>query len=212
MVLRALGFAWALALPLAAGAAPITYAFTSGSASLSLKLNGYVVASASAPLDGMSLTFDAAAQAITDLDLLLTDQVSFPMLLGRDTLSFSIQAVDGPGYSSSGSGSNPYSVTSGPLTITFTGVIFDSGGAPPPNIVISSSLTTGPVGSTVTVAGNDLTAVFASTKMLQHGWQTIELWVAVTFQGTAVPEPSLALLLAAGAAALSLRASRRLRS
>ncbi len=207
--LRVLAIAGFLALPIAAGAAPVQYAFTGGSVSIQLKLNGLVVASASTPLDGTSLTFDASSASISDLNLLLTDQITFPTLLGRDTLSFSIQAVDAlSGYASSGTGSNPYSVTSGPLTISFNAVIFDSTGAPPPDINISSSLTSGLVGSTVTVSGNNLTAVFASTKVLQHSWQTIELWAAVTFQGTAVPEPPVALLLAAGALGLAFRATR----
>ena len=115
---RALAAALTLAFPVAASAVPITYAFTSGSASLQLKLNGIVVASASAPLDGSSLTFDAASASITDLDLLLDHVISFPRLLNRDRLSFSLLISDAPsGYSSSGTGSNPYSVSSGPLAM-----------------------------------------------------------------------------------------------
>jgi hypothetical protein len=64
--------------PLAAAAAPIAYMHSGGSAAIELRLNGAVVASASAPLDGMSLTFDAATASITDLDLSLADAILFP--------------------------------------------------------------------------------------------------------------------------------------
>lgn len=194
--------------PIAVAAAPITYAHSGGSAAIELRLNGTVVASASAPLDGMSLTFDAATASITDLDLLLADSISFPRLLGYDTLQFTLQAIDGAGYVSSGSGSNPYAVTSGPLLVTFSGAIVDgSNGPPPPNLPFSGTLTTGAVPVTVTLAGNALTASFASTKMLQHSWQGLELWVGVTLQGIALPESSVGALLAlAVVAAAALRA------
>jgi hypothetical protein len=189
----------------------MTYVHSGGSAAIELRLNGAVVASASAPLDGMSLTFDAATASITDLDLLLVDSILFPRRLGYDTLQFTLQAIDGAGYTSSGSGSNPYAVTSGPLFVTFSGAIVDGlDGPPPPNIPFSGTLTTGTVPVTVTLAGNALTASFASTKMVQHGWQTLELWVGVTFQGIALPEASEGLLLAlAGVAAAALRARVR---
>jgi hypothetical protein len=186
-----------LLAPLAAAAAPITYTHTGGSATIELRLNGNVVGSASAALDGMFVTFDADTASITDLELLLADSVSFPRspLIGYDTLQFSLQAVDAAGYTSSGSGSNPYSVISGPLLVAFSGAIVDGfNGPPPPNIPFSGSLTTGAVPVTVALAGDTLTASFASTRMLQHGWQSLELWVGVTFEGVAVPEPSFGTL------------------
>ena len=194
-----------LLAPIGAGAAPILYAHTGGSASIELRLNGNVVASASAPLDGMSLTFDAATASITALDILLIHQVAFPRLLGYDTLAFSLQATGAPGYTSSGSGTNPYSVVSGPLLISFAGTILDG-----LNRNFSGSLTTGSVPVTVTLAGPDLSAAFSSTRMIQHGWQSLELLVAVTFEGTALPEPSTEML--PGAAmflACAVKARRR---
>jgi hypothetical protein len=202
----------ALFAPFAAAAAPITYLHTGGSASVVLVLNGDVVASAVAPLDGMSLSFDAATATITDLDLLLVDSLTFPRLLGWDTLEFSMQAVPASGYASSGTGANPYSVTSGPLLVTFSGAIVDGlNGPPPPTLPFNGSLTTGMVPATVTLAGDELSAVFSSTKMMQYGWQSLELWVEVTFEGTAVPEPATWLTLASGLlglAALGRRGSR----
>jgi hypothetical protein len=193
--------------PLAAAAAPSAYMHSGGSAAIELRLNGAVVAFASAPLDGMSLTFDAATASITDLDLSLADAIRFPRRFGYDTLQFTLQVIDGAGYVSSGSGSNPYALTSGPLLVTFSGAIVDGlDGPPPANIPLSGTLTTGSVPATVTLAGNTLTASFASTKMVQHGWQALELWVGVTFQGIALPEASEGALLAlAGVAAVALR-------
>ena len=197
-----------LLAPLAAVAAPITYTHTGGSAVVELRLNGNVVGSASAPLDGMFVTFDADTASITDLELLLTDSIRFPRLLGYDTLQFSLQAVDAAGYTSSGSGSNPYSVISGPLLVAFSGALVDGlNGPPPPNLPFSGSLTTGSVPVTVSLAGNTLNASFASTRMLQHGWQSLELWVGVTFEGVAVPEPSFGVLVLV--ALVALTAARR---
>lgn len=194
-----------LLAPVSAWAAPIQYVFTGGSAAVQLRLNGNVVASATRPLDGMSLTFDEAARAITDVDLLLDDSIAFPRVLGYDTLTFSIAAVDGAGFTSSGTGTNPYSVVSGPLQVAFSGAIVDGvNGPPPPNIPFSGSLATGLVPATVTVSGNTLEAEFAAAKMVQHGWQSLELWVAVTFQGAAaVPEPGASLLTMIGLAGIA---------
>jgi len=139
-----------LLTPLVAAAAPITYAHTGGSAAVELRLNGSAVASASAPLDGMSITFDAASASITALDLLLADRIGFSRLLGYDTLDFALQATAGAGYTSAGSGANPYSVVSGPLLISYAGTLFDgSNGPPPPNLVFGGALTTPSVPTTV---------------------------------------------------------------
>lgn len=83
--------------PLAAAAAPIPYVHSGGSAAIALRLDGAVVASASAPLDGMSLTFDAATASIMDVDLAFADAISSPHRFGYDTLQFALQAIDGAG-------------------------------------------------------------------------------------------------------------------
>jgi hypothetical protein len=204
------GWLFFLLAPASALGAPITYLHSGGSASVELRLNGNVAASASALLDGASLSFDAAGAKITDLDLMLDDEIAFPRTLGYDTLLFTLQAVDAAGYASSGSGTNPFSITSGPLLVTFSGVFSDGlNGPPPPNLPFSGSLTTSNLPVSVTVAGNDLVAWVASSRMLQHGWQSLELWVGFTFQGSALPEPQTWMLLITGLSGPALVGRRR---
>jgi hypothetical protein len=198
-----------LAVSSAASAAPILYSFTGGSASVTLLNGSTPIATASRPLDGISVEFDAAGPALTDFSLLLDDSISFGPILGYHTLAFTISAAPGAGYASSGTGTNPYDVTSGPIDVVFSGSLID--GILPP-IPVSGSETIPSLGASIVVTGSDIHVVFSNEQMMHCylGTNTLTLLVQVEFFGTAVPEPRLGLLLALGA--LALPVSRRLRS
>jgi hypothetical protein len=122
----ALGVAAASLLGAAAvQAAPVTYAFTSGSATLTLVGPGNVnIASGSIPLTGTQATFDAGLVQLTSFQFNNTGSATIPLsglFAGAFINVTGFNAVPGGGYTTLGSsGTNPYNFAVGPVAVSGT--------------------------------------------------------------------------------------------
>jgi hypothetical protein len=199
--LRLLVVAAAFAMPIAAQATPVTYSLDHGSVTAKVWLNGSVVAHGGGSLDVGYVVFDPATGLIPDFSLHSSNVLAWaPILPGAyNALSLDILLQPASGYSSSATGSNPWSVMLGPLSVAFSGYAFDST-AP---VTVSPI----PVSGVIPINSFGVTAYLTQSEMrlgligvkvgeMRIGDQVFDVRADIEFVGFAVPEPSAAGLLA----------------
>jgi hypothetical protein len=187
-----------------ADAAPVTYAFTSGYVTLSADIGGvdYLPAGQEIPLTGTQVTFDAAAISVTSFQFADAGPSTVDLTGPYSGLDVTISGWTlgpGTGYTTiSGSGTNPYNFTVGPVasagnyslsgTVTRGSTAFSA-----MNPVLSGAIT---LGSTDSL---QLTGITIGT--FTADGQTVTIKGDVVFDGaTAVPLPAPVWLLGAGLA------------
>lgn len=219
---RSLAIAGVLCAAGSAAAAPITYNFTGGSATLSATVAGFgTIGIGSVPLTGTQVTFDTGPPAGLTSFLFTAGPVG-PLPLagifsGVSVTLASLSIAPGGGYSSTATGPSP-----NPGTYNYTASNVAVSGV----ASLSGLVTTGPTAFgtnnpflagqvTVTGTGNlALNGITLGTLTLPaipaifYPGGTATLKADVLFTGI-VPEPGTGLLLAAGLAGLA--ASRRAR-
>jgi hypothetical protein len=188
-----------------ATAAPITYEFTSGSATLSVEQGGVEIGAATGLLTGTSLTFDAASLEVVDFEFSLgeTSITLAPALGGIENLVIeSAVFTPGAGYATlSGSdlGGGAYFVVAGPVDVDGSWRS-EAPGAINPSTSFS---TTNPfLSADLSVAGGSLSALGITLGVLDLGGEQVTVKADLAFEGLqpGIPEPSAAVLMAAGAA------------
>ncbi len=185
-------------------AAPITYNFTSGSATLSLTyIGGSLLApGSSVPLTGTQVTFDATASQVNSFQFNAAgpSSVNGAGLLAGTTLTITnLNIVPGGGYSTLlVTGANPYNYVVGPVAVSGTYAL--SGNinvAATPfasvNPTLAGAITLGGV-TNLTLNGITLGA-FALPPQL--GGQTATLKADIIFNGV-VPVPAAVWLFGSG--------------
>ena len=106
-------------------AAPVTYNFTSGSATLSLTapVVGSLLAPNSIALDGTQVTFDATALTVNSfqfVDAGPSNIAGAGVLAGTTVTITNLNIIPGLGYSSTAVGANPYNYLVGPVAVSGT--------------------------------------------------------------------------------------------
>lgn len=209
-----------------AAASPVTYNWSSGSVAIYATTGGPNLLTSPSnvlPLTSSSyVTFDAAMPSVTGFTFAdLGPSTAFfsptaftgaaAVLNGGQLILSNVVVAPGAGYSSSGSGSNPYSVTMNNLASSGAYVLKNAGGVTLASgsfsNVISPTLTGqvllgGSSAGPLSLNGIALGAVsFAGQSLLVKG--------DVLFNGTAVPLPAAVWLLGSGLLGLSGLARRR---
>jgi hypothetical protein len=176
-------------------------------------LDKTIVASGTGNLDGF-VQFDPSTAQPLDFLLQSTDLLILaPALPGAyGAFDLDITITPGAGFGSSATGSNPYTIDIGPLDIGFSGVAFDP----------TAPVTVAPLAFSGVVSIDDLPITAFLTDgavelkinaihVVDVVWGTLafRIIIDVNFFGTAVPEASVAGLLALGLGALALRARIR---
>jgi hypothetical protein len=189
-------------LPFASQATPITFTVDRGSVTARVSLNHTVVGNGGGPLDGTFVTFDPMTGHLVDFSLHSSSVfISASILPGAyNALMLDVTLEPGAGYSSSATGSNPYSITLGPLDVTYAGFAVD---VTPP-----ISVPPAPVAGVLAINSFSVTAVYHAGEMrlgisgvklgeIDWGGTVYEIRGDIEFVGfAAVPEPALASLLA----------------
>jgi hypothetical protein len=206
----------------AASAAPITYAFASGSVTLTASVGGAaVMAPATLPLDGVQvtvdegmLTLDSFSFTLTDASLTLTTAYAGYDAIHLDFASITasggtLTLIPPPGYP------QEYAYGIGPVAVA--GQIDATGSGAPitdapfalsnPSASGSLFVDSGPGGGTLTLDGITIGAL-----SLPGAGQPLVLKADVRFQGatSAVPEPGALLLYTGGLGVVATILRRRI--
>jgi hypothetical protein len=190
-----------------AEATPITYNFSSGQAAVSATFGATTLGPVTFPLNGVQVTFDATALTLPSFQFTAgTGPVALPGVLSGTSLALSFDiAPSTTGYSSSASGSNPYSFTAGPVMVSGSATL--SGGITGTKTLSFTNPTLS--GQIQITSGGDLTLNGITLgKITLPAWNSfpggsVTLTTNVTFVGLAVPEPSTGALLAIGLTAFA---------
>jgi hypothetical protein len=206
-VLRPLLTALLLAAPFPALASPITFGLDHGSTTARVSVNGFVIGTAAGKLDSGFVVLDPSTGTLPSFDLGASGLVVTSSYLpgGYDTIDLSVELTPGTGYASSATGSNPWSITLGPVNVSFVGSVLDTtpGGQPPI-----------PISGVLPVSSFAVTAVFDAGQMrlglfglkigeLRFQGVVYDVRADIEFVGFAVPEPAAAGLAFAGLGALA---------
>ncbi|HEU4431596.1 MAG TPA: hypothetical protein VFT98_22745 [Myxococcota bacterium] len=199
-----------LLAPAGALATPVAFGLDAGLLNVQLLQNGAVIGNAEGVVTGGQVTFDPANGQISALSLAGAGAVLASALPGaHNALEFSVSIALGDGFSSSsGTGTRPYVLELGPLSVSFAGVLLDVN--PPVTaepLQVASELTTDSVAGVAYVSDETgLQLVLRGVRLgeIRSGDDVFELRADVKFWGSPVPEPSLALLLAASLAGMNL--------
>jgi hypothetical protein len=198
-------------------AVPITYFFDSGSIDVTASTGTTGLGGGTVALDGTSVEFDATGITLDDFEFTATSQGPIMLSIsyaGYDTITLDTLLIEPDiGYTTLfGFGSNPYTVTVGPLSVSGTATITDSGAILPDIIGTPFGFPTPSLTATITISGGMMQTLELTGLTLGEigpfGGETEALTLKgdITFVGE-VPEPSTALLVGLGLAALG--ASRR---
>jgi hypothetical protein len=214
---------WALALVVllvsgSAGAAPIIYSFTTGSATLTVESGGVELGSAVGVLTGTTLTFDAASVEIVDFEINLGETVLTldPPVSGVTTVVVeSAVFTPGTGYSTvfgQDLGGGDYVATVSPVDVDGS---FRTEG---PGVVLPSTpfSNTNPfLTADIEISDGQLSmlGITVGSVTLDSG-QVLTLKADLAFtgvegSGAAIPEPSGALLMGAGLLLVAQRIKAR---
>ncbi len=196
-------------------AAPVTYNFASGQATLSLiyGASNLLQPGSTIALTGTQVTFDAAIPQLTSFQFQrvpAANVLGAGLLLGTTLTISNFNVVPGTGYGDivPTVGSNPYFYSVGPLDVTgiysLTGAINQ---LPTPLAQVNPSLTGQINTSGGTLGLNGITlGLFAIPPILGGGFATLK--ADVLFTGV-VPVPAAALLFASALAGLPLIRRRK---
>jgi hypothetical protein len=198
-----------LLAPAGALATPVHYGLDAGQLNLQLFQNGALISRAEGVLSAGDVVFDPSNGQINGLSLSGAGLALASALPGAyNALDFSVSIVSGAGFVSSGAATQPYLLELGPLDAALSGFLVDLN--PPVTVQplpveseVSTDLVTGI--AYVTDEGG-LRLVLRSVRLgeLRFGDDVFELRADVKFWGSPVPEPALALLLAASVVGLGL--------
>lgn len=224
--LIALGAAFLLA-PLTALATPVTYTFSSGEAVVRGTLSGQTasifegVTSLNVPLVGISAVFDAAASPFGTLESFTIQATTFDIDLDQNLVALDTLTVSGATLSSLSSGDlNLFGQFSVPSTITGTVSGAFPGGASFGPVPIAALGGTGSSAGLVSLSDDQIIisivgVTVASFPQLAVTSSTaapnVEIKADFTFVGhvaPTVPEPTSALLFAAGLATIGVAGRR----
>ena len=215
---RALLLMLALLLPSATFALPITFLLDHGSTTVALSVGNTVIGSGSGFLSSGFVVFDPASATIPDFSL---QSASFSFFAGAlpgayNTFDLSISLDPGAGYSSSGGGSGPFTVTLGPIDVSFSGIASDT--------TVPITVSPVAVGGVLPVQSLNVTATYNAgqmklallgVKLGQFTWGDYQFEIRgdIEFIGlaesTPTPEPGvLGLLGVAGLGGLALARRR----
>ena len=213
----------ALGIAPASIAAPITYFFQTGSVDLTFTTASTALGSGTIDLDGTFVDFDEppVSPELTGFEFTATAQG--PVMLnvayaGYDTFTVdSLTVQPGPSYNTFfGFGSNPYTVTVGPINVIATATISDSNNVLN-TITASFNFLTPSLTATVTI--NNAVNVVQTLELVGltlgeigpffGATNTLVIKGDILFQGQ-VPEPSTAVLLGVGMTLL-VAVARRVR-
>ena len=203
-----------LSLAAVAHASPITYLLDHGSVTAKVRLQGTLVAMSSGFLDAGFIAFDPATGEIPSFSLHSSDLTVYaPLLPGAyDGLALDITLSPGSGYSSTASGTGPWSVTLGPIAAAFSGFVLDTTGpiTVPPQPV-SGVLPINSFGVTAYLSQGQMRLGLLGVKVgeVRIGEHVVDIRADIEFIGFAVPEPALAGLLGLTLVGLTAARSRR---
>lgn len=199
-------------------ASPVLYAVTGGSVQVLVFVGGFLVGSTQSPGLSGTLTIDAAAQSLDDLNLVLDPNISLSLSSaygGYDTITIESAALTSDvGFSSSVLSSTPqsFTVAAGSLSVNGSWGATDSGGVAPPvsGVPISYAvpLMTA-VANSVPLVNSTLVTLNAISGVAFGEPNDLVVQASFAVTGvTIIPEPSTALLAGLGFAALAARARR----
>jgi hypothetical protein len=195
-------------------AAPITFALDHGSVTARLSIGSTLIATSAGQLDAGFVVFDPASGQIPDFSLHSSNLfIQAPALPGAySAIDLDILIEPGSGYSSSATGTGPWSVTLGPIDISFAGSVIDS--APPvtvPPIAVAGLLPVSSFGVTAYYNAGLMRLGLLGLKVgeIRVGSLVFDVRADIEFVGFAVPEPAAAGLLAAALGGLAAVARRR---
>jgi hypothetical protein len=215
--MRCLRLALAPAALLLAGAvqaAPITFALDHGSVTARVQVGTTVIASSAGQLDAGFVVFDPSSGQIPDFSLQSSSLfIQAPALPGAYTaLDLDILIEPGAGYSSSATGTGPWAVTLGPIDISFAGSVIDSvAPVTVPPIAVAGLLPVNSFGVTAYYNAGLMRLGLLGVKVgeIQFGSLVFDVRADIEFVGFAVPEPTIAGLLAAAFGGLAWLGRRR---
>jgi hypothetical protein len=211
---RLLALSFAFLLPSLAGASPLTFALDHGSVTARLTVGSTVIGTAVGQLDSGFVVFDPTTGGLPDFSLGSSNlAILAPALPGAyNALDLAIQIDPAAGYSNSATGTGPWSITLGPIDISFSGTAFDN--APPitvPPIPVSGILPVNSFGVTAFFNAGQMRLGLLGLKVGEFTVAGVvyEVRADIEFVGFAVPEPALASLALVAIAGLAWIARRR---
>lgn len=216
-IAQLLAFLGVLGIAVEAQATPVTYGFASGSATVTAFYNGSQITSGNPiALTGVQVTFDASALTVPSFEFTAGPTGALPLqgpLAGVNITLDSVDIVPGAGYTSSASGSDPYTFTAVPISVSGSATL--SGGivAGPIAFSFSNPVLVGQISTTGggSLSLNGITLGVLNTQPVgSFPGGPVTLKADLLFTGAeVVPEPSTALLL--GSALMAVAVTRRLR-
>lgn len=202
LLVTVLSLAWASA----AVALPVSYGFTSGSATLTVEQGGTELGAATGLLTGTSVRFDAETLDLVDFEFVLAETAIAldPDLAGIENLVIESALFEpGAGYLTLAGvdlGGGDFAVTTGPVDVS------GSWRSDVPGVVTPSTpfSTTHPfLTADLSIDGSSLSMLGITVGVLQLDGELVTLKADLLFQGMepdepGIPEPSAAILMAAG--------------
>ncbi|MCP4002792.1 MAG: hypothetical protein GY725_01225 [bacterium] len=208
ILIMTLGLFGMLSVALPASAAPTTYNFTSGDATITADTTPggvSVLASASYPLDGIFVEFDDALPALTDFAISVAPTGVIAMANpygGYDQLEIvSAILTPGVGYTNFfvAGGPTSYSFAVGPVEVNAVYNVTDSTLTNPPQLGVPLTFSNSSISGTIDISLMQLELSGLTLGVLSGAAfgeaDDLVIKADITLEGTAVPEPGLGVLL-----------------